>query len=296
MKKLTLLTAVALSCFAVSSASAQIQVLRAGTPTPAPRLVSDQTSLSEAQPLPLAPNSAETTSNPFDFFDKELPQVEPQVEPQAEVSQSDLQSASPSNQTLTNDQETESDPASLPVGRRHRHNGPSVVDTIVSQATLGNIANASVTPVNWGGNMQTPNPVAEWLLREECVEGLWANYPQQRAKECATMWSKLAGPCGGCSSGTCAQGVAPCTTCAVQNAPRNRYLDRLSAPPMGCNTCAQAAPSVSCAPCDSCQQIGGPAPGCSQCAVKAQQLQQLQMGQATGQTNVANLPPLGIFR
>ena len=294
MKKLTLLTAVALSCFAVNSATAQIQVLRSGTPTPAPRLVSDQTSLSEAQPLPLAPNSTEAIANPFDFFDRELPQVEPQ----AEVSQSDLQSASPSNETLTNDQETESDPASLPVGRRHGHNGPSVVDTIVSQATLGNIANASVTPVYWGGNTQTPNPVAEWLLREECVQGLWANYPQQRAKECATMWSKLAGPCGGCSSGTCAQNAAPCTTCAVQKAPRNRYLERLSAPPMGCNTCAPAAPSANCATCDSCQQNGGAAPDCNQCAVKEQQQkeQQQQLGQAAGHTNVANLPLLGMFR
>ncbi len=291
MKKSTLLTAVALSCFAVNSVSAQIQILRSGTPTPAPRLVSDETSLSEAQPLPLVPNSADAIPNPFDFFDQELPQVEPQ----AEVSQTDLQSTSPPlEESITSDQEAESDPASLPVGRRHRHNGPSVVDTIVNQATLGNIANASVTPISWGGNIQTPNPVAEWLLREECVQGLWANYPAQRAAECATMWSKLAGPCGGCSSGSCVKAAAPCTTCQTSSAPRNRYLERLSASPMGCNTCAPQLSNTGCTTCDSCQQHGGPTPGCSDCAAKGNQ--QPPRGQAAAKANVANLPPLGMFR
>ncbi len=289
MKKLTLLTAVALSCFAVNTSFAQVQILRSGTPTPAPRLISDQTSLAEAEPLPfVSPNAPDAIPNPFDYFDQELPKVEPLAEQSPSVPFADEPAA-------TEDQPN-SDPASLPVGRRQRENGPTVVDTIVSQAALGNIANASVTPVYWGGNAQTPNPVAEWLLREECVAGLWANYPQQRAAECAQMWSNLAGHSCGCGAGTCSSGTcgaasASCTTCATHAAPRNRYLERLSAPPMGCNTCPQAAP---CATCDSCQpNNGGPAAGCSDCA---QQSAQPQPGQPAGMTKLANLPPLGMFR
>ncbi len=303
MKKLHLLAAVALSCCAVSPTFAQVQILRNGVPTPAPRLVSDRTSLAELEPLPIAsPDSAAAIPNPFDYFDQELPQIDPQATT-IEEALPNLVVDEPAAAGPNSD--AERDPKSLPVGRHHRQNSPSMVDTIVSQAALGNIPNASVTPIYWGGAPQTPNPVAEWLLREDCVGGLWANYPQQRAAECADMWNCLSGNgcgcgAGGCGHGGCATGACgTCNTCSAPAAPRNRYLERLSALPMGCNTCAQTA--APCATCNSCQQnYGAPTPGCSECAQNGAQATQptqpTQHGPAQVPTSVAKLPPPRMFR
>jgi hypothetical protein len=293
MKNLTLLTAVALACCMVSPLVAQVQILRSGTPTPAPRLVADQTALAEVEPLPIqSPTASPQIPNPFDYFDQGFSAKETPTE--SPVSLAEPPQTEPlASESPIAEKAAESDPASLPVGRHHRQNSPTIVDTIVSHATLGNIPNAAVTPVYWGGAPQTPNPVAQWSLREQCVDGLWANYQQQRAAECAHMWEHLNGH--GCGI-ACVTG--PCTACSQHAhqaaAPRrNRYLERFTArKPAKCDTGAQ--PTLAATACDSCQSAyGQAAPGCSDCVQKNSPA---QLGSDTPTMDVAGLPPVETFR
>lgn len=231
MKKLIFVTTAAFACCALT-ASAQVQIL-SGQPTLAPRLVSDQNPLAEIEPLPLGPADQERSANPFDYFGSgSTPAPDPL--PIA----SDL---------MAEEQAPPSDPTSLPVAKNLR----SMVDTIVDQGVLTGVANASSTPVYWGGASQTPNPVAQWLMREECVDGLWANYPQQRAAECAHMWSHIAGH--SCCKGSCSAN-ASCHVCTQPG--RNRYTEN----------CAPAANGVHSVPTSSCDEAG-----CTQCAQAIQQ-------------------------
>ena len=249
MKKLTLLAAAALSCCTYTTTFAQVQILRATGPAAAPRLVSDQTRLDDLNTAPatdasaLESDGAQLLPNPFDYFADQLPTSTPQAA--AETSSTQLL---PEEQSLLEDgltnipsakQDTDdSSPASLPVGRHHRHQR-SVVDTIVDQAAIGNIPHVTTTPIYWGGVPQTPNHVAEWLLREDCVGGLWDGYPQQRAAECADMWAHLSGHCGHCGhcgSGGCGTVAEPCNAC-VKPRVHNRYLSGPSAAPQACGSC-----------------------------------------------------------
>ncbi len=250
MKILTLLTSVALACYSLN-AHAQIQIL-SGTPTLAPRLVGDQTPLAEVTALPFSDENQQELPNPFDYFSDEqdtTPKHQTQTQPQPQAQQSEQLS------TEAVLQPSPHDPSSLPVAKTKR----SIVETIVDQGVLTSVANASHTPVHWGGTPQTPNPVAEWLLREQCVQGLWANYPQQRAAECAQMWSRLAGH--SCAKGAC--GVqGPCSVCSQPV--RNRYTEERVIP--SCTSSTDGSCGV---------------PGCSQCA---------QMKQPQSVANVALLP------
>ena len=317
MKKLTLLTAAALACCAFSPTFAQVQILRAGANPSAPRLVSDRTELDDLEPFATANQDSqesliqEAIPNPFDYFSEELPTLQPKSDG-SNIS-SDLQSEEQSlfEQGLPTDatarqpfdsapnseaQELDADDAdSIPVGRQHLHN-PSVVDTIVNQATLGNIPHCATTPVYWGDTQHTPNPVADWLLREECVAGLWAGYPQQRAAECAHMWARLSGHSScGCGSG-CGNVSGPCSVCTQPTGRLNRYTGRFSAAAVGCqpcDTCQTGAP-----PCDSCSGVdssGPAAPGCADCAQSAADSTPSQLVK-TGMDNVAQLPSLQTYR
>ncbi len=272
MKKLTIFATVAFSCCGLTSTVAQVRILGSGQPTLAPMLVSDQTPVTEVPALPLAAQDAlEAVPNPFDYFDQGNA-LDHQIDSgTAPVGPSDWTGllggdldapARPSPQGFTHG----SDPTSLPVAADKR---PQVVDTIINQAMLGNIANASLAPVYWGGVPQTPNPIAEWLLREECAQGLWANYPQQRAAECAAMWNCIHGH-GCCQNpGTVA---GPCSACAAPKV-RNRYTEHLQP------TCV-AAPSGS--------------TQCDQCAVNqvptTPNIEGQQTMQASSPKNIASLP------
>lgn len=277
MKRLTLLTAVALSCCTVSSSYGQIQLMGPGTPTPAPRLVSEQDVAAEIAPLPtLTPDSSDAVPNPFDYFDQQ-----DEVEGVAlEASPSDLSS----DESTTSIQPSESDPASLPVSRNERPQATSMVDTLVSQAALANVPHVGQVPIYWGSAPQTPNPIAQWLQRQQCVDGLWASHPAQRAAECAHMWSHLSSHgCGACVSG-------PCQTCAGHAhqslKPRNRYLERYAAAPAtGCATCGTA--------CDAQPVHAGAAPACTTCAQAAPVTTTQPSAEST---NLAALPPLESFR
>lgn len=307
MKKLTLLTAAALACCGMSPIFAQVQILRSGTPTVAPRLVSDQTELGGLDPFAEAKSGSgpavakETIANPFDYFAEDLPSIEPQAvrtynsqELPSEAQSLLDENASP-NSLSSQPEAAAEDPASLPVGLHHRRNS-SVVDTIITEAALGNIPHCAMTGVDWGGSLHTPNPVADWLMREECVNGLWANYPQQRAAECAAMWAHLAGhSCGGC--GSCGTVAGPCSACAAPPVRRNRYLEGRLAAPLACGTnsgaCHTCQTGAACAACDDAQPA---APcGSSDCAQATPHKAPAELVN-TKELNVAKLPSLPTFR
>ena len=227
MKKLTLLLAVAFSCSGLNSTYAQMQ-LRSGQPTPAPRLVSDQ------NPFPFADSALEEQiSNPFDYF-SDQPALEDPVE-KGKLTNAD--------QAIP---QTHSDPSSLPVARPNR----SMVDTLVDHSTLADVPDASMVPIYWGEAPHTPNPVAQWLTREQCVQGLWDGYQAQRAQECIAMQARLAGHgfCG-CGPSACS---GPCAACAAPPV-RNRYREHLGASLGGkkCDDCTSCDATTSSTPCDS---------------------------------------------
>ena len=215
MKIHTLLAAVAFTCYGATASFAQIQIL-SGTPTPAPQLVSTQSDLTEEavglfDSTPSVSTPAREAVNPFEGL----------------------------TQVLTIDGENTSEPASddpnsLPVGRHHRQR--TVVETIIDHSAAAYVPNASYAPVYWGNQMpQAPNPVAEVMLRQQCVDGLWAGYQAERAQECAAKWEHIAGKHHGCTS--CKGAGKPCSTCDVQ--PVNRYIQ--STP--SCSDCAAAQPT-----------------------------------------------------
>ena len=263
MKKLTLLTAAALSCCMFSTAAAQVQILRATgqvtgpltTQAAAPRFVSDQTQRSERasasgdRQRELSAEGTEQIPNPFDYFAQEQSPSFPQaVSAESAASANSANSANSAPRSLPEEhsrieapprspvtaQQPSGDslPAALPAGRDPQQQR-SIVDTIVDQAAVGNVPQWINAPM-YRSAPQTPNPVADWLLREECVAGLWGGYQQQRAAECAHMWAHLSGHCGHHSACGAATGV--CNACDSPRV-RNRYLEAPAADAGDCATC-----------------------------------------------------------
>ncbi len=243
MKILTLLTAAALSCCTFSTTLAQVQILRAAGPSPAPRLVSDQTQREDLTSAVGAPQRAlsgegtEQIANPFDYFaEQESPQTTQAAPTEAATrslpEQPGLIEDAASDPVAAQPPASDSLPATLPVGRHHHQR--SIVDTIVDQAALGNVPQLMYAPLYAAGAPQTPNPVADWLLREECVAGLWGGYDRQRAAECAHMWAHLSSHCG--HHATCGHHAGACNAC---NSPRvrNRYLEAPIADVGNCAAC-----------------------------------------------------------
>ena len=178
----------------------------------------------------IASPSAKNAPNPFDIFDTQaMPQ---RSAPIAEI-------------------DAPADPRSIRVGRQEVPT--SVVETIVNHSMVGSIPQASMAPANWSQGCQTPNPVADILLRQECTDGLWATYPAERAAECADMWNTLSGNHHGCASGcnSCgtAGGCGAVVGCHSGHKPvLNRYRQHHAAPA----TCGSVAPSTcGCSQCDS---------------------------------------------
>ena len=123
----------------------------------------------------------------------------------------------------------ESDPASLPVGIRHRHNP---IDQILTNGLISQTPNSAQVPVSWP--MQSNfNPTAHMMSNTGCTQGLWDSYPAERAAECALMYQRLAGHqhCRACGRQGCATGCKSCTpagcgtpTCGSAHfQPVNRY-------------------------------------------------------------------------
>ncbi|MEM8732970.1 MAG: hypothetical protein AAGG44_02025 [Planctomycetota bacterium] len=216
MRKLFFCLGVAILCSSTSSLFAQVQLLNRG-PTPAPRLTASQAEVEDS--LPFVPETPPSIANPFDF--QTSTELAPALQAPAVPSQVGQAQAG--------------DPTSLPVGIRHRHRRNAVVDTMSNLGSIASVPHAATTQIDWCyGSTKTPNPVADVLLHQECVEGLWDRYPAQRAAECAHMWSKLTASkgCHRCQHGGC--GSKCDSGCASQ--PVNRYRTNSS-----CDTCAHCA-------------------------------------------------------
>lgn len=124
-----------------------------------------------------------------------------------------------------------SDPASLPIGIRHRH---SPIDQILRNGLISQTPNSAQVPISWP--MQGPdNPTARMLLNPGCTQGLWANYPAERAAECALMYQRLAGHQRGRACGT---GCAPCgqARCGSEEYGNAHFQSLNRYAPPGCDT------------------------------------------------------------
>ncbi|MEM7477537.1 MAG: hypothetical protein AAF483_21330 [Planctomycetota bacterium] len=172
-------------------------------------------------PLPLQFEEAElptvTRENPFDDLQRTI--SEPPPPPQQIIH---------GNPPFMLNQPTGiTDPASIPAGQHHHRSSP-IIDTMVS-ASGANMPNSSNAPIDWRqGQCCTPLYVAQILMQQECVDGIWNGYSEMRAAECAKQWRLLTCQkcckCGGCFGVNCqpcnrySNSCDTCTGCASRSA------------------------------------------------------------------------------
>jgi hypothetical protein len=170
--------------------------------------------------------AAEQIPDPFQFLDN--PQEPASTPAKTDSSRSPVLIAP---QTKSGES---SDPASLPVSRPYSSNN-AVVDTMVHQGVIASVPHAATSPVEWCyGELRAPNHVADFLMRQECVEGLWDRYPAQRAAECAHMWEKLTAT----KQCHCGHGCGSCNANYSHSGSVNRYTQSQCD---GCAHCAATA-------------------------------------------------------
>ncbi|MCR9293492.1 MAG: hypothetical protein NXI32_12285 [bacterium] len=234
MKKISLCATVALICCGTSSLFGQIRLGDAS----AFRLQEDINSPSDIRPAeaPIGLNAEAEIPDPFTFLDDSdgsIPPLSPEATAAQQAPALEIQPQADMDPSLT-------DPKSLPVRTNLPKN--SVVDTMVNDDTVASIPNAALQPVDWCyGQMRAPNHVADYLMRQECVNGLWDNYPAQRAAECAHMWKHLTAKkkcrCGhGCNTA--------CGSC-----PTNRYVSE------NCDSCTHCAATANAAAMQQAEQM-----------------------------------------
>lgn len=141
--------------------------------------------------------------------------------------------SSPSDRNGTVKAADPNDPASLPVGTHQL----SPIDQILQQGVVAQYPDGSSSIV-WPMQQRADNPTARVMRYGWCGEGLWCNFPAERAAQCAKIQQRLAGHhhLGGCSSGcsTCASGA-----CDSHGTVRNRYTSGASS----CDSLAKPCPS-----------------------------------------------------
>lgn len=232
----SILSIALLALCGVSQARAQTQLSFSNqvSPTPAPRLVAAQSgdNLLDFGSSPGTENSgvAALTENPFDFLEGSA--------------------STPRSQRATSSSSAQSN-GSHPVSSMS--SGQNVIESIVNHARVSQIPNVSAAPVNWAQRCPR-QPIADFMMREDCVAGLWDGYEAQRAAECAAKWDRIAGHhkgCGGC--GGCNSCAAPacgtgCSTGACGGVAINRYTNQTHFhAEAGCDSHPQ--PMVGCASC-----------------------------------------------
>lgn len=176
-----------------------------------------------AQPPATIVNEAPSISSPFE--NSPPAQVET---PTSEASSGDSSSSS----------------LEQPFGKHQRQQAGerSMVNTILQYGAYQDLPNASYMPIQWpstSSHSHTTNPIGRYMLRNWCVDGLWATYPAQRAAQCQAIQNSLSGcshnHCNrylmpNCSQGCSAHTAAACgpisnggngtySTCANGNAP-----------------------------------------------------------------------------
>ena len=243
MRFSVLASAVAIACCGfVSFSSAQYsQPISAPTPAPTLNLVQSEDATSQQLGESSEARATETTSkpSPFDFFPAD--RANPVQQTESASLQSDVSIE-------------ESEPATKAVGRRHHASSPA--DAIISGAQ----ATGYFAPIDWSSAArQTPNPTADYMMREWCVDGLWNNHSAEMALQCARQSQRIygghhhCGQCrvqpgyhhGGCQNGACQNGA--CQQAHVAAPVRSS----------GCAHCASTAPRQPAGP-QFAQQYAGP--------------------------------------
>lgn len=178
MKRFTSLAT--LACAVSCGAFATAQELPPAPPAPILSLGGTQAEIDQ----PPLPPAAPTAGIPDPFVLSPEPSPSDAIQEAAELAPADA----PLGGTATSD-----DPKSLDATSR-RVRKPTVVDTMADYATLADIQHAGHAAVDWSYGMgHTPNHVAEAMLREYCVDGLWDGYSELRARECAEQWAHIHG-------------------------------------------------------------------------------------------------------
>ena len=125
-----------------------------------------------------------------------------------------------------------SDPASLPVGIRHRH---SPIDQILRNGLISQTPNSAQVQIAWP-TQGTDNLTARMLLSPGCTQGLWDNYSAERAAQCALMHQHLAGNLHrkACTTGCKPCGQAGCASTSECGTARSHTANRYAPPGCDC--------------------------------------------------------------
>lgn len=158
-------------------------------------------------------------SNPFDFPASQVKDLSPP--PNASPSTPAAPQQEPATQQPVATQHGGAYPPRAHGVPPQAHGSPQ--QPMVDLSVLAHTPHVKHTPINWAQQVQTPNPIADILLREYCSQGLWNGYEQERAAECAHMAKKLAGGCcGKCTQcNQCNTAPSACSACSGQG--HNRY-------------------------------------------------------------------------
>lgn len=130
----------------------------------------------------------------------------------------------------------------VPVSRNVGSNSRSMTETIIQYGSMDGIADAATMPINWPSSspLYRTNPIGHTMLQNWCVQGLWYNYPAQRAAECVRIQQQIArGSCNACNRYTMVD--SGCNQCAV---PDHGSVIPGNVPTVLCDNCvAQHAPT-----------------------------------------------------
>ncbi len=124
--------------------------------------------------------------------------------------------------------------------------------TQASMDVLAVTPEVGMVPVYWpqAGGCPTPNPVASYMMRSWCADGLWSTYPCQRQQQCQRIQQHIHGvnrytcgtaacaaPASSCASGSCATGScgAPAGGCASTTTPNSAAQLASAAPQPAAN-------------------------------------------------------------
>lgn len=108
------------------------------------------------------------------------------------------------------------------------------VETILQNSPSMVPAGTDFAPLHWSGLGRAPNPLADYMRQQWCVDGLWDSHPAERAAQCAKQAYRISGAwrhhcshcnCSYCGNAGCAANCGhACGSHASCKAPLNRYL------------------------------------------------------------------------
>jgi hypothetical protein len=116
---------------------------------------------------------------------------------------------------------------------------PDPVDTILQNSAAPVPSGTDFAPAYWSGYGRAPNPLADYMRSQWCVDGLWDSHAAERAAQCAKQayriscgWRHNCGCGAGCCGPYCGHCANTCNGCCTagclhgraNHPPVNRYL------------------------------------------------------------------------